>query len=93
MLPSTEHWKVIAVPVNAAGICIASGIVPCSVNAVEVVPLDAIVTLSVSLRFLAKIKTFRFFLRLHDKFSLRNTFVLIERSHDRAIRPVKKKPC
>ena len=90
MLPSFEHWNVIAVPVNAAGICIASGIIPCSVNAVEVVPLDAIVTLSVSLRFLAKIETFRFSLRLHDKFRLRNAFVLIERSYNRAIRPVEK---
>ena len=67
MLPSFEHWNVIAVPVKAAGICIASGIVPCSVNAVEVVPLDAIVTLSVNLRFLAKSKLLNFFLQLIQK--------------------------
>ena len=60
----------IAVPVKAAGICIASGIVPCSVNAVDVVPLDAIVTLSVSLRFLAKSKLLDFLLKLGQKISL-----------------------
>ena len=89
--PSSEHWNVTEVLANPAGVTIANGMVPWSFIPVDVVPL-ANVTLSVSLRFLAKIETFRFSLRLHDEFSLRNAFVLIERSHNRAIGPMKKNP-
>lgn len=54
-MPSTEHSNVNDVPVNAAGVKTAIGTrPPCMVMDVDVLPALAIVTVSVSARFLAK---------------------------------------
>ena len=56
------------VAVNAVGVLSASTVrPPSSVNELETVPLDAIVTFDVSCRFLANSQLLDFFLQLIDK--------------------------